>query len=472
MSDNTFNAANVLADHYRCPESYGAFSVAAGLSATPGYFRFGKDTVCFGRTSTGSLRNCANSDLDDVLGHVTIRERDTTLPFDPNEAIDNLRYERYMTRCHNGPTRFVREAYYRFRPWMPAGFRKHLQRIYLNRWQEIAFPNWPVDRTVENIFEKTVTLSMESHGTRQMPFVWFWPSGYSGCLILTHDVETEAGRDVCAQLADTDASFGMKSSFQIVPEDRYEVTPSFLASLLARGCELNVHGLNHDGQLFRDRKTFLGQVERINRYGKEYGAYGFRSPVLYRNLDWYADLEFSYDMSVPNVAHLDPQRGGCCTVMPYFVGNIVELPLTTTQDWSLFNILKHDSVELWKQQIDMVLEKHGLVSFNIHPDYIMADPFRKLYHQLLEHLAKICAERNVWMALPREVDLWWRQRREMTLVNRGNLFHVSGPSSERAAPAYACQDGEHVVYEFPDRRAANPRGAATHEESTVREVTL
>src|SRR2546425_12755629 len=36
--------------------------------------------------------------------------------------------------------------------------------------------------------------------------------------------------------------------------------------------------------------------------------------------EWFDALDFSYDMSVPNVAHLDPQRGGCCTVMPYFVG--------------------------------------------------------------------------------------------------------------------------------------------------------
>ena len=32
-------------------------------------------------------------------------------------------------------------------------------------------------------------------------------------------------------------------------------------------------------------------------------------------------LDFSFDMSIPNVAHLDPQRGGCCTIMPYFIGN-------------------------------------------------------------------------------------------------------------------------------------------------------
>ena len=60
-------------------------------------------------------------------------------------------------------------------------------------------------------------------------------------------------------------------------------------------------------------------------------------------------------MSVPNVAHLEPQRGGCCTVMPYFIGDILELPLTTTQDYSLFHILGDYSIALWKQQIELIL---------------------------------------------------------------------------------------------------------------------
>ncbi len=40
---------------------------------------------------------------------------------------------------------------------------------------------------------------------------------------------------------------------------------------------------------------------------------------MYREQRWFDAFEFSYDMSVPNAAHLEPQRGGCCTVMPYFL---------------------------------------------------------------------------------------------------------------------------------------------------------
>jgi len=72
---------------------------------------------------------------------------------------------------------------------------------------------------------------------------------------------------------------------------------------------------------------------------------------MYRNQDWYDSFDFSYDMSAPNVAHLDPMRGGCCTVMPYFIGKILELPVTTSQDYTLFHMLNDYSIDLWKQQL-------------------------------------------------------------------------------------------------------------------------
>src|SRR5207249_5174835 len=185
-----------------------------------------------------------------------------------------------------------------------------------------------------------------------------------------------------------------------------------------------VHDLNHDGQLFRDRDEFLRRAERINRYRKDFRADGFRSAVLYRNLEWYDALDFAYDMSVPNVAHLDPQRGGCCTVMPYFIGEILELPLTTTQDYSLFHVLNEYSIELWKRQIASIMEQHGLASFLVHPDYVIEKRARTTYQALLEHLAQMRLERKMWIALPREVDRWWRERSQMKVVGDGSRWRI------------------------------------------------
>ena len=58
------------------------------------------------------------------------------------------------------------------------------------------------------------------------------------------------------------------------------------------------------------------------------------------------------------------------------------------------------------------------------------------------------AERQVWTALPAEIDQWWRNRRGMRLVPDGDSWRIEGAGSERARVAYARLEGERVVYEF------------------------
>ena len=59
---------------------------------------------------------------------------------------------------------------------------------------------------------------MKCARVERLPFIWFWPDGHRNCVIMTHDVETAAGRDFCPELARLDATYGFRSSFQIVPE--------------------------------------------------------------------------------------------------------------------------------------------------------------------------------------------------------------------------------------------------------------
>jgi hypothetical protein len=274
---------------------------------------------------------------------------------------------------------------------------------------------------------------------------------------MTHDIETMAGRDFCAQLMDIDDSFGFKSSFQIVPEDRYPVSQEFLTRLRDRGFEVCVQDLNHDGRLFDERNEFLRRVAQINRYGQEYGARGFRSAVLYRNPDWYKDLDFAYDMSMPNVAHLDPQKGGCCTVMPYFIGNMLELPLTTVQDYTLFHVLGKRTIDLWKTQVEIILAKNGLVSFIVHPDYIAEPKPRALYIQLLNLLKELRIREALWFALPGEIDRWWRARNRLSIVSDGDDWRIVGEGAERAVLAFARLENNQLTYELAEPTVAGGR---------------
>jgi hypothetical protein len=267
---------------------------------------------------------------------------------------------------------------------------------------------------------------------------------------MTHDVETRAGRDFCAQLLDIDDSFRIKASYQVVPEGRYPVTPEFLNRLRDRGSEVCVQDLNHDGRLFDDRDEFLRRAALINRYGREFGARGFRSAVLYRKPEWFADLEYSFDMSIPNVAHLDPQRGGCCTVMPYFIGDMLELPLTTIQDYTLFHVLNERSIDLWKTQIELILAKNGLVSFIVHPDYIIESEAQTVYKDLLAVLSELRKREDLWFTLPSDIDSWWRARSRMSIVKDNGSWRIVGEGAERAVLAFAKAVDGQLIYEPAD----------------------
>jgi hypothetical protein len=374
------------------------------------------------------------------------------LPFDLDEVVQNLRLERYdgaMPVVRSSVTKSVtRKTYYAMRPFLPTPVRKHLQRMALRGWDRARFPGWPVDQTVDRLFDRMMGCVIRANSGERVPFIWFWPEGYSSCAIMTHDVETVAGRDFCGTLMDLDDSFDIKASFQVVPERRYEVPDEFLGALRERGFEINVHDFNHDGNLFRDREEFLRRVARINDYGRKFRAVGYRSGALYRNLDWYEFFECSYDMSVPNVGHLDPQRGGCCTTKPYFIGKILEIPVVATQDYTLFNILSQYSMDLWDQQIELVLKQNGLISFIVHPDYLLDARARDVYCALLARLAQLRRQSKMWIPLPRELNDWWRSRNEMRLVKEGSAWQIDGPEKRRARIAYASLEGDRVVYSF------------------------
>jgi hypothetical protein len=116
---------------------------------------------------------------------------------------------------------------------------------------------------------------------------------------------------------------------------------------------------------------------------------------MYRKQSWFDLLEVGYDMSVPNVAHIEPQRGGCCTVMPYFIGNVLELRLTTVQDDWLFHVLGRYSIDLLREQIDVLRSHDGLITILTHPDYLMERQSQQVYDDLLDHLRRVREEQNV-----------------------------------------------------------------------------
>lgn len=437
------SANNVLLERFRCPERYLDLASAGVFSPESGYFRFGAGTICYGQAAICTPTPAAVGDLFDVSRYAVRCGGNLTLPFQPEQIVDNLRYERYVPTGSPHLSEILRTLYYRLRPALGVPVRKHLQKAALKFRPHASFPSWPLDTTVDDLLERLLVLSLEGRTGRRIPFIWFWPDGASACGMVTHDVETRKGVELTPRLMDLDDEFGIKASFQVIPEKQYQVREKYLRLIRDRGFDLNVQDLTHDGNLFRDREEFVRRARSINRYLHAWDTRGFRAGRMYRNVDWYDMLDISFDMSVPTVAELEPQPGGCCTVFPYFVRDVLELPLTTTQDYSLLHIRGDYSTQLWDTQLKLILAKNGLASFIIHPDYILENHALPIYRKFLAQLAEVQHTQNLWIAQAKEVDRWWRERSQMRLVRRGERWIIEGPGRERARVAYAfLVDGE------------------------------
>ena len=450
------NPLSAFLRHTKCPGSVANHFRYIEGSGPQGFFKLGNLRL-YGNAAGANVSAKAAGDLPSVDANVKRQGNGFTLPFNPTELIDNLRFEKYAAAA-NGQISYIsnnqslsRKIYYAIRPILPVSLRKYLQRIALQDWAKIPFPSWPIDTTVEDFVDWLWLRILESSGTKEIPFIWYWPKSYSSCAIMTHDVETGVGQDFCKTMLEIEAEFGIKSAFELVPEVRYTVSDEVLQAIRNAGSEVCVHGLNHDGRLFSSEDLFRTRAKAINQYATKWGAKGFRSPVMYRNLNWYDGFELSYDMSVPNVAHLDPQRGGCCTLFPYFVGDVLELPLTTIQDYPLFNVIRMDPMQMWSKQIEAIASRHGLVSFIVHPDYIIEAERQDIYRELLRLLTRYEAEKNMWLALPGQVDTWWRERAEMELVQQNGKWEIRGKGSERASIACVRAENGQVRIVPPDQ---------------------
>lgn len=450
IAERTGVVDRAFADYFRCPSSFAEFVVqeAAHEGARDGFFRFGPDLVCYGR-AVGAIAQEPAGSLPDLLADVRLDDRSCTLPFSPTQVAESMRGERYVGSPQRSlKARLVRQLYYLLRPLLPVKLRRPLQARSLRGWQERPFPAWPVDTSVDRLFTELMRIKLIASGQQHVPFIWFWPDGKQACAVMTHDVETAAGLAFLDELMNINDRHGIKSSFQLIPAARYAVTETIVTKIRNRGFDVNVHDLKHDGHLFDDAEKFRTAAEKINMHAARFESRGFRSGALYRNQEWYGALRFRYDMSVPNCAHLDPQRGGCCTVMPYFIGDILEIPVTATQDYSLFHVLQTYDQKLWREQIARIAAVHGLISFIVHPDYLDHPDAVEAYECLLSYLVELRYKRSLWIARPNEVDEWWRIRRGLRLEKTEGGWKISGDGETRARLAFASLENERVVYSF------------------------
>jgi glycosyltransferase involved in cell wall biosynthesis len=326
-------------------------------------------------------------------------------------------------------------------------------------------------------------------GSERPPENWSgWPAGKKFAFVLTHDVEGKTGLGKCRSLMQLELELGFRSSFNFVPEGSYRVPADLREELTAHGFEVGIHDLKHDGHLFASRRSFKRRTVRINNYAHEWGASGFRSGFMLRNLDWLHDLDVQYDASTFDTDPFEPQPDGGHTIFPFWVprpngssanghesttassrAGYVELPYTLPQDSTLFLVLRESTPEIWMRKLDWIAQHGGMVLLDVHPDYISFNGSPQtttqypvaLYRQFLDYVKTKYAG-QYWHALPRQVAAFIagikplpKNRRQRRVAMITHSVYTSDNRVRRYAQALA-ERGDYVdvfgLRPSPDRQ--------------------
>jgi peptidoglycan/xylan/chitin deacetylase (PgdA/CDA1 family) len=294
--------------------------------------------------------------------------------------------------------RRMSQTYYFLKPIIPWAIKVEIRRLIANRLRRLFSGSWPI-----------------LPSAARPPGDWpGWPNGKRFAFVMTHDVEGTRGLARCRKLAELEKAFGIRSSFNFVPEGEYRVPDTVRALLEHEGFEVGVHDLYHDGSLYRSLRQFEKQAPRVNQYLKVWAASGFRSGYMFHNLEWLQGLDMLYDASTFDTDPFEPQPEGVGTIFPFWVQcngskGYVELPYTLPQDSTLFVLFKETTIDLWTKKLDWVASHGGMALAIVHPDYISFDgkPNSQEYSvDLYERFLKYVLNRYgdaCWYALPREV---------------------------------------------------------------------
>lgn len=362
------------------------------------------------------------------------------LPFDPDEAQLALLSERYHGALAGSLKRDCRQTavrgYYRARGLMPRPVWIWMRRRYARIQARATFPRWPIEPALHDFLDLLHWI-LESVAGEPVPSIAPWPRGKRWALVLTHDVETQRGVAALDPVLALEQSHGTRSCWNFAPR-RYEVTLQQIERLLASGCEVGVHGLYHDGRDL-DPELLPERLPGMREAADSWHAAGFRSPATHR--DWAAMplLGFEYDSSYPDTDPFEPQAGGCCSWLPFFNSTTLELPITMPQDHTLFVILRQRDEQTWVRKAQFLRSRGGMALLDTHPDYLTDPVIFRSYRRFLERFA---SDPDAWLALPGEVNAWWRRRAESSLVRTADGWTIDGPGRGEASIEFRSLDPE------------------------------
>jgi peptidoglycan/xylan/chitin deacetylase (PgdA/CDA1 family) len=335
-------------------------------------------------------------------------------------------FEEYMSPYKRMPSSTVM-TYYRVKKFIPLTVRHWINYAAVRTRLRDVFPNWPCETALVDLWHHWLRTSLEVIGQQDPWHIAFWPDGKRCCISLTHDVESTTGFARMERMADLEERYGFKSSWNL-PLAQYPIDWKAVERLRARGFEFGAHGLAHDGRMFRSRHDFEVCKMLVERLAGEHELRGFRGPSTLRNAEWIGTMSFEYDSSFSDTDPYEPQPGGTCSLFPFFLSEMVELPYTLPQDHTLIHLVRRNPVSTWTTKAHWIRSLGGMILPLTHPDYSGDDENLPAYEELL----KVLSDFDAWRALPREVARWWRERAQMKLTIKEGKPFIEGLAGKRA----------------------------------------
>lgn len=347
---------------------------------------------------------------------------------DSEQVIRRFLFEEYLSHDRRAQSSALK-TYYRIKKFIPLGVRHWINYAAVRSRARDQFPHWPCETALIDFWHGWLKASLDLMGQSDAWHIGFWPEGKRCCIVLTHDVESELGFERIERMADLEERYGFRSAWNL-PLAQFPIDWKCLERLRARGFEIGAHGLAHDGRMFRTPEDFEECRAQLERIAAEHGLRGYRGPSTLRNAKWIGTMSFEYDSSFSDTDPYEPQPGGTCSLFPFFLSEVVELPYTLPQDHTLIHLVRRNPVSVWTTKARWIQSLGGMILTLVHPDY-SGDSYRlAAYEELLKVLADF---EDAWRALPAEAAQWWRSRAQMTLVCTDSATpSIEGPGAARA----------------------------------------
>jgi len=197
-----------------------------------------------------------------------------------------------------------------------------------------------------------------------------------------------------------------------------------LSALVAKGCEIGLHGIN----AWNDTDMAESERERIQEAAYSTVA-GVRSHWLFwseRTPEVLEDAGFSYDSSFGYNETVGYRAGTCQVFQPLNAEKLLELPLHV-QDTALFSsgrmgLSQHDGIEKIDELLRWIRQGRGVTTVNWHLRSI--GPERQ-WDKAFKHLLQLADDPRVWVASAQDVVQWFASRR---LVQFGEIDLDTGRS--------------------------------------------